>query len=119
MLSLSAPFPFTKHVKRSLAGLIVGGILSVLIWAWHGPTLSPDLRLVFFPPPLPATTAFRAIILGNAIPVAQMPIPGMWLIHVTADHPENVWGGLVTGVGPFVRLAAKACLSAQPQEKAK
>ncbi len=120
MSSLTLPRPGIAGLRRTFAGLavaVLGGSAALSAWAWHGPQLSPDVRLAVFPPVLTRVEAFRAIILGNAIPVAQTAIPNLWLIHVDPNQPEDVRGALVTSVGPFVRLATAACLS--PREKAK
>lgn len=120
MSTLALPRPDTIRFRRAAAGLAVAalaGMATFVAWAWQGPELSPDVRLAVFPPVLTRVEAFRAIILGNALPVAQTAIPNLWLIHVDPNQPEDVRGALVTGVGPFVRLASAACLSTR--EKAK
>lgn len=105
-----------RHTAASLALAALAGSAAFVAWAWQGPELSADVRLAVFPPVQTRVGAFRAIILGNAIPVAQTAIPNLWLVHVDPNQPEDVRGALVTGVGPFVRLASAACLS--PREKA-
>ena len=99
---------------RPLLALAVTIIPATLVttasWGAAG-TVSPDLRLALFPPVLTRVEAFRTIILGNALPVAETPIPGLWLIHVNPAEPADVRGALVTGVGPFVRLVSAACLT--------
>lgn len=96
----------------SLMALAIVLATPAALAAW-GPaaTVSPDLRLALFPPLVGRVTAFRSIILGNAVPVAESPIPGLWLVHVSPEQPENIQGALVTGVGPFVRLVSAACLT--------
>lgn len=93
-------------------GLAITLATTAVLAAW-GPaeTTAPGLRLALFPPVLTRVEAFRTIVLGNALPVAESPIPGVWLIHVNPDEPADVRGAVVTGVGPFVRLASAACLS--------
>jgi hypothetical protein len=120
MSTLALPRPNATRFRRAAAGLAVvalAGAAAFAAWAWQGPELSPDVRLAVFPPVLTRVDAFRAIVLGNAIPVAQTAIPNLWLVHVDPSQPEDVRGALVTGVGPFVRLASAACLTTR--EKAK
>lgn len=120
MDTLALRRPNITGLRRAVAALAVAalaGSAAFVAWPWQGPELSPDVRLAVFPPVLTRVEAFRAIILGNAIPVAQTAIPNLWLVHVDPNQPEDVRGALVTGVGPFVRLASAACLS--PREKAK
>lgn len=114
MSTLALPRPGAIAIRRTAAGLTVAalaGLAAFITWAQQGPALSPDLRLAVFPPVLTRVEAFRTIILGNAIPVAQTPVPGVWLIHLEPGQPEEVKGAVVTGIGPFVRLASSACLS--------
>lgn len=116
MNTLALPRPSISGLRRTAAGLAVAtlaGLVAFVAWAWQGPELSPDVRLAVFPPVLTRVEAFRAIILGNAVPVAQTAIPNLWLVHVAPDQPEDIRGALVTGVGPFVRLASAACLTAR------
>lgn len=72
---------------------------------------APGLRLAVFPPTWDNVHIFRAIILGGAKPVSGTPIPGAWLVHLDPGQPESLPGALVTGAGPFVRLASAACLT--------
>jgi len=72
---------------------------------------APGLRLALFPPTWDAVHILRAIILGGAKPVSGTPIPGAWLVHLDPGQPESLPGALVTGAGPFVRLASAACLT--------
>lgn len=92
---------------------VIGLATTAILAAW-GPagTVAPGLRLAVFPPGLSRVEAFRTIILGNALPVAESPIPGVWLIHVDPNEPADLRGAVVTGTGPFVRLVSAACLTA-------
>lgn len=115
-----SPYHLTHGTRRTLAaGLLVAagmaGAAGLSQWATGG-TVAPGLRLAVFPPVLTRVEAFRSIILGNAKPISATPIPGIWLIHVEPDEPAEVRGALVTGVGPFVRLASAACLSTTQQQ---
>jgi hypothetical protein len=116
MSTLALPRPGITGLRRAAASVAVAALVgsaAFVTWAWQGPELAPDVRLAVFPPVLTRVEAFRAIILGNAIPVAQTAIPNLWLIHVDPNQPEEIRGALVTGVGPFVRLASAACLTAR------
>ncbi|HLO76212.1 MAG TPA: hypothetical protein VK196_07135 [Magnetospirillum sp.] len=106
-------FPL-KAGLAAVVGLIaavgVAAGAGALVWASDA-SLAPGLRLAVFPPVLTRVEAFRSIILGGAKPVSATAIPGVWLIHVEPDEAEDIRGALVTGAGPFARLASAACLT--------
>lgn len=115
-----SPHHPARGTRRMLAAVLLvaagmAGAAGLGLWATGG-TVAPGLRLAVFPPVLTRVEAFRSIVLGNAKPIAATPIPGIWLIHVEPDEPAEVRGALVTGVGPFVRLASAACLSVTQQQ---
>lgn len=110
-----SPLPLPRLPIASLG--LVATLIGSMAWAGQGAEVSPDLRLAIFPPVLTRVEAFRTIILGNAIPVAQTPVPGVWLIHVSPEEPEDVRGALVTGIGPFVQLASAACITAREKNR--
>lgn len=103
--------PRLRHLVPMALAITVATIATLAATA-PAATVSPDLRLAVFPPVLSRVEAFRTIILGNALPVAETAIPGLWLIHVNPSEPADVRGALVTGIGPFVRLVSAACLTA-------
>jgi hypothetical protein len=72
---------------------------------------APGLHVAAFPPHWDNVRVFRAIILGGASPVSGTPVPGLWLVHLDPGQPETLPGAVVTGAGPFVRLASAACLT--------
>lgn len=115
-----SPHPPARATRHALAAvlLVAAGLTGAIGLAWWstGGTVAPGLRLAVFPPVLTRVEAFRSIILGNAKPISATVIPGIWLIHVEPDEPAEVRGALVTGVGPFVRLASAACLSATQKQ---
>lgn len=101
----------TLRPLLALAAAIVPATLATLAAAAPAASLSPDIRLALFPPVLTRVEAFRSIIVGGATPVSATAIPGVWLIHVDPDEPADLRGAVVTGIGPFVRLASAACLT--------
>ncbi|MCR6631940.1 MAG: hypothetical protein NVV74_18880 [Magnetospirillum sp.] len=103
----------TRGRAVAVAALAVLALTGATLWQRAGTAAAPGLRLALFPPTWDGVRVFRAIILGGAKPVSGTPIPGAWLVHLDPGQPDHLQGALVTGAGPFVRLAAAACLTPQ------
>lgn len=96
-----------------LAVLLIGGALVVALQQaqarWGD--APPGVRVAFYPPVWDGVQVFRAIVIGGARPIAALPMPGAWIVHVDPDQSQSLPWAVSFDPGPFTGWVSAACIT--------
>ena len=73
----------------------------------------PGVRVALYPPVWNDLQVFRAIVIGGATPIAPLPVPGVWVVHLADDQPASLPWALTVAPGPFTGWISAVCITPQ------